>query len=78
MKYALYEAVDNRDGKPMLWLHDTTNHRVAVFFIKNAPSRIKQRTAAAPEGIVWEPETTMLTHARLGDAKHLDAWEFQS
>lgn len=78
MKYALYEAVDNRDGKPMLWLHDTVNHRVAVFFIKTAPSRIKQRTAAAPEGIVWEPETTMLVHARLGGAKHLDAWEFQS
>ncbi|HID7510304.1 TPA: hypothetical protein ACXHW4_004203 [Enterobacter hormaechei] len=78
MKYALYEAVDNRDGKPMLWLHDTVNHRVAVFFIKTAPSRIKQRTAAAPEGIVWEPETSMLVHARLGDAKHLDAWEFQS
>ncbi|EDZ3278246.1 hypothetical protein GV373_21935 [Salmonella enterica] len=78
MKYALYEAVDNRDGKPMLWLHDTANHRVAVFFIKTAPSRIKQRTAAAPEGIVWEPETTMLAHARLGEGKHLDAWEFQS
>ncbi|QHJ79731.1 MAG: hypothetical protein [Caudoviricetes sp.] len=78
MKYALYEAVDNRDGKPMLWLHDTVNHRVAVFFIKTAPSRIKQRTAVAPEGIVWEPEATMLVHAHLGDAKHLDAWEFQS
>lgn len=85
MRYALYEAVDNRDGKPMLWLHDTVNHRVAVFFIKTAPSRIKQRTAAAPEGIVWEPEgivwepeTSMLVHARLGDAKHLDSWEFQS
>lgn len=78
MKYALYEAVDNRDGKPMLWLHDTVNHRVAVFFIKTAPSRIKQRTAAAPEDIFWEPETSMRVHARLGDAKHLDAWEFQS
>lgn len=78
MKYALYEAVDNRDGKPMLWLHDTTNHRVAVFFIKTAPSRIKQRTAAAPEGIVWEPETSMLSHAHLGDAKHIDSWSFQS
>ncbi|MGL5904214.1 MAG: hypothetical protein ACRCZO_16145 [Cetobacterium sp.] len=53
MKYALYEAVDNRDGKPMLWLHDTVNHRVALFFVKTAPSRIKQRTAAAPEGITW-------------------------
>lgn len=78
MKYALYEAVDNRDGKSTLWLHDTVNHRVAVFCIKTAPSCIKRCTAATPEGIIWEPETTMLVHARLGDAKRLDAWEFQS
>ncbi|EHO0270165.1 hypothetical protein KNE10_003605 [Salmonella enterica] len=48
MKYALYRAIDTRDDKPMYWLHDTANHRVAVFFIKTAPSRIKQRTGAAP------------------------------
>lgn len=78
MKYALYEAVDNRDGKPMLWLHDTVNHRVAVFFIKTAPSRIKQRTAAAPEGVVWEPETTMLVHADGNTEKLIDSWSFQS
>ena len=30
MKYALYEAVDTRDNKPMLWLHDRSNHRVAL------------------------------------------------
>lgn len=76
MKYALYEAVDNRDGKLTLWLHDTVNHRVAVFFSKTAPSRIKQRTAAAPEGIVWEPDTTMVVHAKMGEAKHIDSWEF--
>ncbi len=76
MKYALYEAVDNRDGKPMLWLHDTVNHRVAVFFIKTAPSRIKQRTAAAPEGITWEPDTTVILH--MGAGKLIDSWEFSS
>jgi len=78
MKYELYEAVDKRDGKPMLWLHDTTNHRVALFFINTSPSRIKQRTAVAPEGITWEPGVSMLTHARLRNAKHLDTWDFQS
>lgn len=78
MKYALYEAVDTRDGKPMLWLHDLVNHRVALFFIKTAPSRVKHCTATAPEWFVWEPETSMLVHARLGDAKHIDSWSFQS
>jgi hypothetical protein len=54
MKYALYSATDTRDNRRMLWLHDTGNHRVATFCTKWAPSRIKQYTAAAPEGIVWE------------------------
>lgn len=76
MKYALYEVVDNRDGKPMLWLHDRSNHRVALFFVKTAPSRIKRRTAAAPEGITWEPDTTMIVHAKMGEAVHIDSWEF--
>ncbi|EIC4908533.1 hypothetical protein K9001_004536 [Salmonella enterica] len=78
MKYALYEAVDNRDGKPMLWLHDTANHRVAVFFIKTAPSRIKQRTASAPEGIVWEDRYAWLKHADGNTEKLIDSWSFQS
>lgn len=78
MKYALYEAVDNRDGKPMLWLHDRSNSRVALFFVKTAPSRIKQRTAAAPESIVWESTNAWYTHAALGGAKLIDEWEFQA
>ncbi len=79
MKYALYEAVDDRDGKPMLWLHDTANHRVAVFFIKTAPSRIKQRTAAAPEGIVWEPDSVLNAYAHPGWSGNLvDRWGFES
>lgn len=78
MKYALYEAVDTRDNKPMLWLHDRSNHRVALFFVKTAPSRIKQRTAAASEGITWEPEQTMLNYASFGSSKMVDSWEFSS
>lgn len=78
MKYALYEAVDTRDGEPMLWLHDTVNHRVAIFFIKTAPSRIKQRTASAPDGIVWEPDDTLFVHAKLAQSKLIDSWSFQS
>ena len=78
MKYALYEAVDNRDGKPMLWLHDTANHRVAVFYIKTAPSRVKQRTAAAPEGIVWEPENVLSFAVEDNNRKLIDEWEFAS
>lgn len=78
MKYSLYEAVDTRDNKPMLWLHDRSNHRVALFFVKTAPSRIKQRTAAAPEGITWEPEQTMLNYASFGSSKLVDSWEMNS
>lgn len=78
MKYALYEAIDNRDGKPMLWLHDTVNHRVAVLHIKTAPSRVKHCAATASEWFVWEPETSMLSHARLGEGKLIDSWSFQS
>lgn len=78
MKYSLYEAVDTRDNKPMLWLHDRSNHRVALFFVKTAPSRIKQRTAAAPEGITWEPEQIMLNYASFGISKLIDSWEFSS
>lgn len=78
MKYSLYEAVDTRDNKPMLWLHDRSNHRVALFFVKTAPSRIKQRTAAAPEGITWEPDIVLTYYAKMGEAKHIDSWEFSS
>ncbi|ELZ3650027.1 hypothetical protein ULT26_004321 [Salmonella enterica] len=77
MKYELYRAIDTRDNKPMYWLHDTVNHRVAVFFIKTAPSRIKQRTAAAPEGIVWEDHYSWLKHADGNTERLIDTWEFQ-
>lgn len=77
-QYILYAAVDTRDEKPMLWLHDVSNKRVALFFHKTAPSRVKQRTAAAPEGITWEPDTTMATHAKMGEAKHIGSWDMNS
>lgn len=76
MKYSLYEAVDTRDNKPMLWLHDIIGRRVALFHIKTAPSRIKQRTAAAPEGITWDPVETFFAKADVKAAKLLDKWEF--
>lgn len=76
MKYALYEATDTRDNKPMLWLHDIPGGRLALFHIKTAPSRIKQRTAAAPEGITWEPVEGFFKHADAKAAKLLDKWEF--
>lgn len=78
MKYSLYAAIDTRDNKPMLWLHDRSNHRVALFFVKTAPSRIKQRTAAAPEGITWEPDIVLTYYAKMGEAVHVDSWEFSS
>ncbi len=78
MKYALYEAVDTRDNKPMLWLHDCSNHRVALFFVKTAPSRIKQRTAAASDSIVWGNTEAWYLHAALGAARLVDKWEFSS
>lgn len=78
MKYELYEAVDTRDNRPMLWLHDRVHHRVATFCPKWAPSRIKHKTAAAPSTIVWEPELVMLEHAALANAKQIDSWSFDS
>ena len=74
MKYALYEAVDTRDNKPMLWLHDRSNHRVALFFVKTAPSRIKQRTAAAPEGITWYSEYEWEYKADKSTAQLIAEW----
>lgn len=73
MKFQLYQATDNRDGKPMLWLHDSENHRVALFCLKWAPSRIKQYTKR-PDSITWEHETIMVCHAALPTAVHIDAW----
>lgn len=78
MKYSLYEAVDTRDNKPMLWLHDRSNHRVALFFVKTAPSRIKQRTAAAPESITWEPDDAFFQYATISTGKLIDSWEMNS
>lgn len=78
MKYSLYEAIDNRDGKPMLWLHDTANHRVAVLHIKTAPSRVKHCTATAPEWFVWEDRYTWLKHADGNTERLIDTWEFKS
>jgi len=74
MKYALYQVVDTRDNKPMLWLYDHVNHRVALFYAKTAPSRIKQRTVVAPEGITWEPEETMLKFADMTTSVYVDVW----
>ncbi|EBH8405777.1 hypothetical protein CVB26_21090 [Salmonella enterica subsp. enterica serovar Cerro] len=82
MKYALYEAVDNRDGKPMLWLERQNSpgseRDVALFHPKTAPSRIKQRTAAAPEGIVWDESGMWGAHLNTETVKIIDEWEFQS
>lgn len=78
MKYALYEAVDTRDNKPMLWLHDIIGGRVALFHIKTAPSRIKQHTAAAPEGIYWYSNYEWDYKADQDTAKLIDSWEFSS
>jgi len=74
-KYQLYQATDNRDGKQMLWLHDATNHRVALFCVKWAPSRIRQQTITGAQSIVWEHETIMVCHAALPSAVHVDCWE---
>lgn len=76
MKYALYEAKDTRDGRIMLWLHDTHNHQVATFCQKWAPSRIKHRTAASPDSIIWENDTIMIVHAEMTTSRHIDSWEF--
>lgn len=78
MKYSLYSAVDTRDDKPVLWLHDYAKNRVALFHVKTAPSRIKHLTAVAPEGITWEHRNTWLTHASVAGAAHLGDWEMNS
>lgn len=75
MKYALYEAIDRRDNDLLLWLHDRTNHRVATFCRKTAPSRIKRRSIVAPETIVWAPEEHITQHADLSRGRHLGDWE---
>lgn len=72
--YMLYEAVDTRDNKPMLWLIDVKADRVALFHTKTAVSRIKHRTAAAPESIVWE-SSKVLDHVDIF-SKYIASWEF--
>lgn len=74
MKYELYHATDTRDNQPMLWLLDSQNARVALFCTRTAPSRIKHRTAAAPEGIVWEPLNSIDRHT-VGVLDMVAEWE---
>lgn len=74
MKYALYQATDLRDNRQLLWLHDKENHRVATFCTKWALSRIKHRTAASPDSIIWEDGDLFKKHAILID--RIDVWEF--
>lgn len=74
MKFELYEATDKRDNRPLLWLHDKENHRVATFCTKWALSRIKHRAATAPESIVWEPECKMMDYASLSSAHLIESW----
>ncbi len=74
MKYALYQATDLRDNRQLLWLHDKENHRVATFCTKWALSRIKHRTATAPDGIIWEPEDILTNYAALPSAHHIESW----
>ncbi|KAF2282297.1 hypothetical protein GH714_044141 [Hevea brasiliensis] len=76
MKFQLYQATDNRDGKPMLWLHDKENHRVALFCPKWAPSRIKQYTKR-PDSITWEMRPSWSrnpTRARLTSPSAAKKW----
>lgn len=74
MKFELYEATDKRDNRKMMWLRDLDNNRVATFCHKWAPSRIKHRTAAAPDSIIWEDGDLFKKHAILID--RIDVWEF--
>lgn len=74
MRYELYHATDTRDNQPMLWLLDSQNARVALFCTRTAPSRIKHRTAAAPEGIFWERDN-VLDHAANGALDLVAEWE---
>lgn len=78
MKYSLFEAVDQRGDKTMLWLHDPANNRVALFCKKTAPSRVKRLTAVAPDGITWEHRNKWIDHAVIAKAKLIDSWEFSS
>lgn len=77
MKYELYHATDTRDNQPMLWLLDSQNARVALFCTRTAPSRIKHRTATAPEGIVWERGNS-LDQYTAGVPDKVAEWEFNT
>lgn len=78
MKYSLYSAVDTRDDKPVLWLHDYAKNRVALFHVKTEPSHIKHLTAVAPEGITWYSEYEWNYKADKSTAKLIDSWGFSS
>lgn len=78
--YMLYEAVDTRDNKPMLWLIDVRADRVALFHTKTAVSRIKRLTIVAPGGIWWE-SSKVLDFVKGGyddicSRKLIATWEF--
>ncbi len=74
MHYTLYSGVDTRDNKPALWLCEAGGAwRVAMFDHKTSPSRIKRRTAAAPEGITWGPRHVLAAFCQNPDV--VARWE---
>lgn len=75
--YMLYEVVDTRDNKPMLWLIDVKADRVALFHTKTAVSRIKRLTIVAPGGIC-RGSSTVLDYCSGGAniTQHIATWEF--
>ena len=80
MKYALYEAVDTRDNKPMLWLlaGQYPERKLALFTPKTEAAAVKRNTAAAPDRIAWETTEAWYLHAALGGARLVDSWEMNS
>ena len=80
MKYALYEAVDTRDNKPMLWLlaGQYPERKLALFTPKTEAAAVKRKTAAAPDRIAWETTEAWYLHAALGGARLVDSWEMNS
>lgn len=80
MKYSLYEAVDTRDNKPMLWLlaGQYPERKLALFTPKTEAAAVKRKTAAAPDRIAWETTEAWYLHAALGGARLVDSWEMNS
>lgn len=72
--YMLYEAVDMRDNKPMLWLIDVKADRVVLFKHTTPPSYVKRLTAAAPDILLCE-SSKVLEHAHCS-RNLISTWEF--